>query len=757
MKKLSILFLILSYVTLRAQLFERVTDESNPIVSTQMTANYSGAAWIDYNNDGLIDLFTSKNFLFKNLGDGNFEFVNTIIGEDIAGQSNGVSWSDYDNDGDIDLFMTGIRSSLYENIGNDEFKLIRSGIFSESEDVRGWAAAWGDYDSDGFSDLVITHPAGFLGGSPTSNHLFENNGGLLIRNNNTPVTTAIAPFTIPSFTDYDNDGDLDLFIGSGPAGTAARDFMYKNSLTQTGMFEYTRINDEEFATDTQDGQVWNFIDYDNDGDLDGFVTNYSGAPNKFYKNNDGVFTRITNELTIGGSKLANTWGDFDNDGDLDVIVTGDSDNDFYINNGDGSFTSVQNDIANLVSVSATLGDYDDDGDLDLFLSGGETALFENKNDNGNNWVLVNLEGVASNKSALGAKIKVKAKIDNQDVWQIREISAQNSFNGHNSLRVHFGLKNATKIDSLVIYWPNSPIQVYEDVEINSIQSYVEPIPGNFLRVNFKSDITFGFDSPSIQFTDLSIVDPNNPITTWEWDFNNDGIVDAMEQNPTWQYDTLGTFSVKLRVSNGTNTTQMIKDDYITLILTPGIPIINTYSPTFNDTTVARGTVIPFSGYAIDTTMYEVSYDWYLNSTHVRQDSSYIYRALTFPFVPRTDTLQLVVSNGFNSTDNIWLINVENLTDHNETTLLPTEFSLSQNYPNPFNPSTQIKYELPKQVSVNLKVYDLLGREITALVNEDQAAGYYDLKFDGSGISSGTYYYRIQAGDFVETKSMLLLK
>jgi hypothetical protein len=365
----------------------------------------------------------------------------------------------------------------------------------------------------------------------------------LVRDTTTPVTDDIAPFTIPSFTDYDLDGDLDLFIGSGPAGTAAKDFMYKNDLSQSGVFEFERINDLQFAADLQDGQVWNFIDYDNDGDKDAFVTNYSGAPNKFYNNNNGIYENVSNALTIGGAKLSNTWGDIDNDGDLDVIVTGDTDNDFYINNGDGTFTSVTNDISELTSVCATLGDYDDDGDLDLFVSGAETALFENTTENGHNWILINLVGTVSNKSALGANVKVKAMIDGEEVWQMREVSAQNTFNGHNSLRLHFGLKDAVKIDSIMIYWPSSPVQVMENVEVNEIIEITEPLTENYLRVNFKSDLLFGFDLPQIQFTDLSESGPNKPIISWEWDFNNDGIVDATEQNPTYTYDTLGTYDV----------------------------------------------------------------------------------------------------------------------------------------------------------------------------------------------------------------------
>jgi len=89
--------------------------------------------------------------------------------------------------------------------------------------------------------------------------------------------------------------------------------------------------------------------------------------------------------------------------------------------------------------------------------------------------------------------------------------------------------------------------------------------------------------------------------------------------------------------------------------------------------------------------------------------------------------------------------------------VPKEYSLSQNYPNPFNPSTTIKFELPKSSVVRLSVYDLLGREVSVLVNERRNAGYHEVKFDGSNLASGVYFYRLQAGEFVSSKRMLILK
>lgn len=89
--------------------------------------------------------------------------------------------------------------------------------------------------------------------------------------------------------------------------------------------------------------------------------------------------------------------------------------------------------------------------------------------------------------------------------------------------------------------------------------------------------------------------------------------------------------------------------------------------------------------------------------------------------------------------------------------IPKEFNLSQNFPNPFNPSTEIHYELPTSVKVILKIYDVLGNEIETLINSEEPAGYYNYNFNGTNLPSGVYFYRLKAGDYVQTKKMILLK
>ena len=472
---------------------------------------------MDIDNDGDLDLFLTNahtpfgfNTIYRN--DGNDIFTKIEAGEVTGMQavSFGHSWADFDNDGLVDLFVanafTKMGSLLYKNLGDFKFARVENYNVGNNS-ILAFDAAWGDYDNDGWLDLVTIHPANFVGKPVDSNALFKNNGDLTFSQIvSTPITGPTAAYTNGTWSDYDLDGDMDLFIGSGPAnGTIAPDFHFKNQLKETGKATFQRIADQPIGTDQMDGQTWNWIDYDNDGDLDAFISNYAGAStpdapgmlNNLYRNDGDTLIRVTEgplvkEMSIS---LANIWADFDNDGDLDVIIgNSQNTNKQYLNNGDGTFQYVTNNPIEAVGIKntwgMTYGDYDNDGDIDLYVSnksgyingganGGDVNfLYRNDLSNGNKWLIIKCTGVKTNKSAIGTIVRLTANIDGKSVTQTRVIGTNNTFLGDNDIRAHFGLKSAKSIEKIEIMWPSGQVDKYENISPNKI---LEAIEGESLK------------------------------------------------------------------------------------------------------------------------------------------------------------------------------------------------------------------------------------------------------------------------------------
>ena len=251
MKYLHTFLLFFFLINLHAQNFTLIEKGDFAKDST----NTNGASFVDYDNDGDLDIFLSNaaipfgfNRLYRNEGDD--VFSKTDAGE-VTGMQTvtfGHSWGDYDNDGLEDLFVvnafTNIGSLLYRNLGNGKFQRNENYNIGKNN-VMGFAASWSDFDNDGFLDLTVIHPAGgFVGLPTTSNFLFKNSGdqfGNFTPVLTTPITRGTAPFTNATWADYDNDGDADLFIGSGSAnGTIRPDYHFKNLLKETGTANFCK-------------------------------------------------------------------------------------------------------------------------------------------------------------------------------------------------------------------------------------------------------------------------------------------------------------------------------------------------------------------------------------------------------------------------------------------------------------------------------------------------------------------------------------
>jgi len=301
-------------------------------------ASSLAATWADYDNDGDLDVYIANNIgtanaLYRNDGTGNFTKIqNDPIVTDL-GYGHGVSWVDYDNDGFVDMFVTDYFSTkfnqLYKNNGDGTFKKITTAapVLEASYSV---SAAWGDYDNDGFVDLFISNTEN------SNNSLYKNNGnGSFLKINQGAIVNDGGSSVGASWGDYDNDGDLDLFVAN--SGNQ-NNFLYHN----LGNGTFTKVTNHTITDDTghSHGSAWG--DFDNDGDLDLFVGNNQGQDNFLYTNNgDGSFSKNINRIgDHEGESFGAAWGDYDNDGDIDLFVANHNQNSNYVyTNGRGSCQS----------------------------------------------------------------------------------------------------------------------------------------------------------------------------------------------------------------------------------------------------------------------------------------------------------------------------------------------------------------------------------------------------------------------------------
>ena len=195
-------------------------------------------------------------------------------------------------------------------------------------------------------------------------------------------------------------------------------------------------------------------------------------------------------------------------------------------------------------------------------------------------------------------------------------------------------------------------------------------------------------------------------------------------------------------------------DYSVAITGP--PVLHSFSP-LGDTTVVVNSEFDIIVNAEDTTGLELNYYWKRNGIITNETTStYHYRAFQIPSPPRTDTIEVDISNGYFSVSKKWVISIQPLTNiKNYETVL--SFNLEQNYPNPFNPSTRITFSIPKSEFTNLSVYNMIGEKVAELVNENLSAGKYNVIFNGDKLTSGIYLARIKAGGFNKLIKMVLMK
>ncbi|MCZ4319306.1 FG-GAP-like repeat-containing protein [Aequorivita viscosa] len=505
MKKpaLLITFCAFSLLSLKAtaQSFEETTIAD---ITTTPSASRS-ANFIDVNGDGWDDIFFTNgpasgqnNMLYLNNGDGTFT---TVIADDIVmdnDRSDGASFADVDNDGDLDAVVvtygrngTGKINYFYRNNGDGTFTY-------EPDNAIGLPltysemANWIDLNNDQFLDAYITNSV-----VSTRNLYFENQGdGTFEAVTGQSITSETLASRSINWIDYDGDGDSDLFITNE---NNTNNSLFRND----GPNNFTKITNLAITQNGKNSAGSSWADVDNDGDFDLFVANWDGQKNQLFINENGTFIEQTSSAIAleTGSSFGSAFADVDNDGDLDLLVCnsyfpGQVTNSLFINDGTGVFTkdtssSLANHQGN--TFGCAFGDFNNDGWLDVILA---NTLNENQNNSlfkntgsGNNWIKIRCVGNPSNASAVGAKVRVRATINGNEILQTRQIEAASGYCSQNSFTNHFGLGDASNVSEIIIEWPSGTVETFTDIEENNTYLIVE---GNGIQLGSATQAKDGF-------------------------------------------------------------------------------------------------------------------------------------------------------------------------------------------------------------------------------------------------------------------------
>ncbi|MEC4050041.1 FG-GAP-like repeat-containing protein [Flavobacterium sp. SUN046] len=450
----------------------------------------------------------------------------------------------------------------------------------------GWSIAAGDYNKDGFNDLVfgnssrltvvksnpggasyteVPYPQGIFTQrtnfvdinndgnldlwachDTAQSYSYRNDGeGNLLFDTTLMPTLAVGGNYQSQWTDYDNDGDIDMYLSKCRAGAAVGDpqrinLLYKNNgngtFTESGAL--AGVNDGS--------QSWSSAieDYDNDGDMDILLSNISDT-NKLYRNNgDGTFTDVF--AASGIDAQVGSWelqaADFNNDGRIDFLWQ--NNKELYLNNGNLTFTGYD-----LPFSEGGLGDLNNDGFMDVQFN---NIVYLNT-PNGNNWIKINLHGIQSNTNGIGARVEIYGPFGKQ----IREIKSGNGFSHQSTLNAHFGLGADTSVTQIKVIWPSGTIDTILNPSINQATLVVE---GASLAVNQFNNTAFSvYPIPAKNSINVKTANNISMSTAQVYDLNGKLVLDTKLTNNTINVETLskGTYILKLRDTNDKDYAQKI--------------------------------------------------------------------------------------------------------------------------------------------------------------------------------------------------------
>jgi len=481
-----------------------------------------GVCVADFDGDGFQDIYfvngrdlyhrgiSVSNVLYHNNRDGTFTDVTKTAGVPGTGYGLGCVWGDYDNDGFPDLYVTQYgRNVLYRNNGNGTFADVtdKAGVAGiESGTLFHSGATFFDYDRDGRLDLYVGGYVDLGSESPrycniegvrtscpptaykgTADILYHNNGDGTFTN----VTKAAGIYQplgknlAVGAADYDNDGWPDLFV----ANDGLNAYLYHNE--RNGTFSEVGLLSGMALTGqgkTMAAMCISLGDYDNDGWLDLFISDFQKNSDHLWRNDGkGSFDEVSDPAGISGPtrnilSFGGGFFDYDNDGWLDLFIANGhvypeveqvspetrfkQTNSLFHNERNGKFVETTKVAGRgfetpYVGRGVAFADFDNDGFMDVVVAnnGDPPLLLHNSGGNGNHFLNFKLIGARSNRDAMGARIRITAG----GLSQIREIAGGGSYLSQSDLRAHFGLGKPTKADSVEVRWPSGQRQVFHDV------------------------------------------------------------------------------------------------------------------------------------------------------------------------------------------------------------------------------------------------------------------------------------------------------
>lgn len=804
-----------------------------------------GCCFFDYDNDGFLDLYATCGLLgdklFHNNGNGTFTDVSKKAG---IHQSNtvateGVATADINNDGFEDIYVCtyeGGSDILYKNKGDGTFEDIseKSGITS----VVKWATSvtFGDFNLDGWVDIYVG-----TNGANTQ-HVDYAVNYLLINNKNETFTEKTLDYKIHGngytlsvvATDTDNDNDIDIMVANDFGYSGQPDVLYRNDYPSAS---FTDISKSAGVDAGINGMGIGAGDYDEDGDMDYYVTNI--GKNFLYRNDgNNKFTNVAAQAGVEygfvQSQKTTTWSpvffDFDNDTYLDLFITAgyigepntafQDPNKLFHNNGDGTFEDVT-DKYNMGDVSKSHGcsiaDIDNDGFMDLFVVNLEND-FEIKNHSrlylnkmksaNNNWFKVKLQGTTSNRSAVGAKIKIYAG----GRMFLREIDGGCGHMCQNSKIAHCGLGKISKVDSVKVIWPGGFTEKYgtfmpnqQITIIEKTKAFVsnstsitlcegESYQGQQYFVNSKVDLNYksfyGYDS--IVKTNI-IVNPKYDFKLDKWlckgqSFNGikptkdtvinlklktvtgcDSLITAkiFVFSPTSSKETLkfcdnGIYDGKTYNSSTTITKTTTNYNGCDSLITIYIEVLKSASGNAN-ISLCEGEKYKDIEYFQDKTITEhyPSYNGCDSNVTLKisvlpiikfsKDTTILcgqkYNGVQYDTPTQVKFENKIVKGASNGCDSIFTVflYVKDPMSVFEDNIYNFELSAS---PNPLLSTTEIKFFLPSDGQATLALYSNTGEKVMEVTNDNLSSGNHSkiINLKSMGIARGIYICRVSQGN-----------